>query len=76
MAVRRGGGAFAALALAGIAYFFKNRKQVTSKVQELTSRAQNQLSGNTNSAPSNSTLSNTTPSSTEPRAYTGETTRI
>ena len=64
MAVRRGGGAFAALALAGLAYFFKNRKQVTGKVQELTNRAQNQLGGNT------------TQSSTEPKAYIGETTRI
>lgn len=66
MAVRRGGGAFAALALAGLAYFFKNRKQVTGKFQELTNRAQHQLSGSTN----------TTTTTTEPQAYTGETTRI
>jgi hypothetical protein len=64
MAVRRGGGAMAALALAGLAYFFKNRKQVTGKVQELTSRAQHQLGGNTSQT------------STEPQAYTGETTRM
>lgn len=67
MAVRRGGGAFAALALAGLAYFFKNRKQVTSKVQELTNRVQHQLGG---------TTTTTTNSSTEPQAFTGETTRI
>ncbi len=67
MAVRRGGGALAALALAGLAYFFKNRKQVTNKVQELTNRSQHQLGGTT-------TTSTTT--STEPQAYTGETTRI
>ncbi len=65
MAVRRGGGALAALALAGLAYFFKNRKQVTGKFQELTNRAQHQLGGTT-----------TTNTSTEPQAYTGETTRI
>lgn len=64
MAVRRGGGAFAALAMAGLAYFFKNRKQLTGKFQELTNRTQHQLGGST------------TQTGTEPQAYTGETTRI
>jgi hypothetical protein len=69
MAVRRGGGALAALALAGLAYLFKNRKQVTGKVQEMTNRAQHQLGGSNQKG-------NTSQTSTEPQAYTGETTRM
>jgi len=69
MAVGRSGGALAALALAGVAYFFRNRKQVSNKLNELTNRAQNQLgSGHSNET------SNT--SSSEPPAYTGETVRM
>lgn len=68
MAIRRGGGAFAALALAGLAYFFRNRKQVTNTVKQLTNRAQSQF------APSNNTPTTTT--SSEPAAYTGDTVRM
>jgi len=69
MAVGRSGGALAALALAGAAYFFRNRKQVSNKVQELTNRAQNQL-GSSNSDTKSTTTSN------EPSAYTGDTVRM
>jgi hypothetical protein len=69
MAVGRSGGALAALALAGVAYFFRNRKQVSNKVQELTQRAQHQLgSSHSDNA--------TTTSSNEPSAYTGDTVRM
>lgn len=68
MAVGRSGGALAALALAGVAYFFRNRKQVSNKVQELTNRAQNQLGS--------SQSNNSTTTSSEPPAYTGETVRM
>lgn len=70
MAVGRSGGALAALALAGVAYFFRNRKQVSNKVQELTQRAQHQLGG------SSHTSDSTPASSNEPSAYTGDTVRM
>lgn len=63
--VRRGSGAFAALALAGLAYLFKNRQQIGDKLSQLGNRAQNQLN-----APATST------ETSEPRAFTGETQRI
>ncbi len=69
MATRRGGGAFAALALAGLAYFFRNRKQVTNTVKQLTNRAQSQF------APSKNNTTTTTTTS-EPAAYTGDTVRM
>ncbi|HEY1016241.1 MAG TPA: hypothetical protein VGE07_26260 [Herpetosiphonaceae bacterium] len=62
--VRRGSGAFAALALAGLAYLFKNRESIGNKLSQLGNRAQGQLSGPTSSE------------SSEPRPYTGETQRI
>lgn len=69
MAVGRSGGALAALALAGVAYFFRNRKQVSNKVQELTNRAQQQLG-------SPSSKETTTTPASEPPAYTGDTVRM
>ena len=69
MAVGRSGGALAALALAGVAYFFRNRKQVSNKVQEMTNRVQNQLGSSQNT-------NNSTTTSNEPPAYTGDTVRM
>jgi hypothetical protein len=63
---RPGNGAFAALALAGLAYLFKNRQQLGSKLQELSGKVQNQLNGS-HSQPARLE---------EPKAYTGETTRM
>ena len=65
--VRRGSGAFAALALAGLAYLFKNRQQVGNKLNQLSGRVQHQLGGET--SPQHTEAS-------EPRAYTGDTHRI
>lgn len=46
MAVNRSGGALAALALAGLAYFFKNRSQVKRQVEQLGDRAQDMVGKN------------------------------
>ena len=67
MAIRRGGGAFAALALAGLTYLWKNRKQVSNTVKELGDNVQNSL-GQPQEA-------DRTQQSTPP-AYIGETKRI
>lgn len=64
MGVKRSGGALAALALAGIAYLWKNRKQVSHQVKELGNNVQDRLS------PPDAAKN------AEPKAYTGETTRI
>lgn len=64
---RPSNGAFAALALAGLAYFFKNRKQMTGMFQQLGGRLQNQLPG---------TTSQNQVQISEPRAQTGETIRM
>lgn len=64
MAVQRKGGAIAALLLAGLAYLWKNRKQVKDQVKQLGTNVQDRLS-----ADSAQTID-------EPKAYTGETTRI
>lgn len=69
MAVRRSGGALAALALAGLAYFFRNRKKVNDQVQNLTDKVQNQFSSNDGKQSNGGQLN-------EPKAYTGETTRM
>lgn len=64
MPLKRSGGALAALALAGLAYLFRNRKQVGNTVHDLTEKAQRQFS------------QNNTDTTTEPQAFTGETQRI
>ena len=66
MGVQRTGGAVAALLLAGLAYLWKNRKQVGSQVKQLGDSVQDRLSSNQTSKASLD----------EPKAYTGETTRI
>lgn len=68
MAVRGSRGALAALALAGLAYFFRNRKKVNDQVQQLTDKVQQQFGSNNSNQSTNQ--------SNEPRAYTGETTRM
>lgn len=66
MGVQRKGGAIAALLLAGVAYLWKNRKQVGNQVKQLGDNVQDRLSSNQTSQTSLE----------EPKAYTGETTRI
>ncbi len=63
---RQSNGALAALALAGLAYLFKNRQQLTGKFQQFTGKMQNQLN---NGQTTQARLE-------EPKAYTGETTRM
>lgn len=66
MAVKRGGGALAALALAGLAYLWKNRKQVSETMKDVGDTVQDRLN-----LPSHESSSQT-----ETQAYLGETKRI
>ncbi len=64
--MQRNKGAFGALVFAGLAYLFKNRKQIGDKVKGLTggSSVRNQLPSPTRT------------STEEPKAYTGDTVRM